>query len=196
MNTKKIHYLIMAGTGLLAISLVICLSLGLNILRKHSDGLAEVNLESQVLQNQQTNLAKAQKAIDQYSELNDIARTIVPKDKDQARTVRDISTIAGDLNIKLSSITFPASSLGDSKKTTVKETQVSPVKNIKGVYQMQITVQQDSQIPVSYGTFLKFLERLESNRRTAQVTNITITPSTSQPGKLSFNLTLGTYIKP
>lgn len=196
MSTKRLYYLMIAITALLSVGILGATILGLNILKSHSNSLLEVKLESQVLENQQANLLKSKKAIEKYSELNEIAKTVVPKDKDQARTVRDLSTIANELNIKLSSISFPASSLGESKKTTSKETQVSAVKGIKGVYQLQITVQQDKDIPISYDTLLKFLERLESNRRTAQVANITITPDAKQADKLSFNLTLGTYIRP
>ena len=186
----------MAITGLLSLGILGATFLGLNILKSHSNSLLEVKLESQVLENQQASLLKSKEAIEKYSELNEIAKTVVPKDKDQARTVRDLSAIASELNIKLSSISFPASSLGESTKSTSKETQVSAVKGIKGVYQLQITVQQDKDIPISYDTFLQFLERLESNRRTAQVANITITPDAKQTDKLSFNLTLGTYIRP
>jgi hypothetical protein len=196
MNTKRVYFSMIGLTIILLIGVVAAMFGALKILRVHSDGLTNVKLENRVLDNQQASLQKAKAAITKYSELNDIAKTVVPKDKDQARTVRDISTIASELNIKLSSITFPASTLGQSTKTNSKETQVTPVKGMKGVYQLQITVQQDKDIPISYATFLKFLERLESNRRTAQVTNITITPSDTSPNNLTFSLTLGTYIKP
>lgn len=196
MSTKKLYFLMLAVTGLLCFAIFAGTLVGLNVLKKHSDGLMEVKLENQVLNNQQASLIKAKKAIEKYSDLNDIAKTVVPKDKDQARTVRDISAIADELGIKLSSISFPSSSLGEGAKTSNKETQVSPVKGIKGVYQLEITVQQDKDIPISYEVFLKFLERLESNRRTAQVANITITPDGRDPSRLSFNLILGTYIRP
>lgn len=198
MNTRKIYFSMIGLTTLLVIGVVAAMFSAQSILQKHSDGLTNVKLENQVLDNQQASLQKAKVAIEKYSELNDIAKTVVPKDKDQARTVRDISAIANQLGIKLSSITFPASTLGQTQtsKTVSKETQVTPVKGLKGVYQLQITVQQDKDIPISYDTFLKFLERLETNRRTAQVTNITITPSDSSPNNLTFSLTLGTYIKP
>lgn len=198
MNTKKIYFVMIGLSVLLTVGVVGAMFGALNILQSHSDGLTAVKLENRVLENQQASLQRAKTAITKYSELNDIAKTVVPKDKDQARTVRDISAIAGELGIKLSSITFPASTLGQSQtaKTNSKETQVTPVKGLKGVFQLQITVQQDKDIPITYDTFLKFLERLETNRRTAQVTNITITPSDSQPNNLTFSLTLGTYIKP
>jgi hypothetical protein len=70
------------------------------------------------------------------------------------------------------------------------------VPNIPGVYQLQITVEGDSSKPVQYNSFLNFLTALEHNRRTAQVSTVSIAPSASNPNLLSFTLTLEEYIKP
>lgn len=199
MNTKKVYYGMLGFTGILFISIFVALFLSLKLLKSHSDGLVEVKLESRLLDNQQASLTKAQKSIKEYSELNEITKAIVPQDKDQAKTVREITNIANDLNIKISSISFPASSLGSattSKKAKAAETQVIPVKGIKKVFELQITLQQDKDVRIPYSTFLLFLEKLESNRRTAQVKNISITPSEVNRDFLSFNLVLSTYIKP
>lgn len=198
MNTKKIYYGMLGLTGILLISIFVALFFSFRLLKSHSDGLVEVKLQSRLLDNQQASLTKAQKSIKEYSELNEITKAIVPQDKDQAKTVREITNIANELNIKISSISFPASNLGSattSKKAKATETQVIPVKGIKKVYELQITLQQDKDVAISYKTFLQFLEKLESNRRTAQVKNISISPSENSD-KLSFNLVLSTYIKP
>jgi len=169
------------------------------ILKKSSDELVAVKLENRVLDEQQSFLVKAKKDIETYKELNGIAQSVVPHDKDQARTVRDITSIASSLGIKLSSVSFPASTLGQSSKISGAKTavtQVTPVTGIPKLYEMQITVQQDTGAPISYEKFLDFLSKLEKNRRTAQVTSVTIQPSTSNRNNLTFNLVLSTYIKP
>lgn len=169
------------------------------ILKKSSDELVAVKLENRVLDEQQSFLVKAKKDIETYKELNGIAQSVVPQDKDQARTVRDITSIASSLGIKLSSVSFPASTLGQSSKISGAKTavtQVTPVAGIPKLYEMQITVQQDTGAPISYEKFLDFLSKLEKNRRTAQVTSVTIQPTTSNRNNLTFNLVLSTYIKP
>jgi len=49
---------------------------------------------------------------------------------------------------------------------------------------------------VQYASFINFLSALEHNRRTAQISAITLQPSTNNPNLLAFTLTLNEYIKP
>jgi len=44
--------------------------------------------------------------------------------------------------------------------------------------------------------FIDFLDNLEQNRRTAQVSGVTITPDPQNPSLLSFSLVVNVYIKP
>jgi len=197
MNAKKIYFLMLGASALLTVGIVISLLLSITVLKKHSEGLVSVKLENRVLDEQQASLAAAKKSIETYADLDKIARAVVPQDKDQANTVRSLSYIADGLGIKLSAINFPPSTLGQSvksKKNTV--TQVTPVLGLKNVYEMPITIQSDTSSPISYEKFLDFLAKLETNRRTAQVTNITILPTASDRNKLTFSLGLSTYIKP
>ena len=199
MNTKKTFYAMIGLTLLMAIGIIISFISSFGILKKSSDELVAVKLENRILDEQQSFLVKAKKDIETYKELNGIAQSVVPQDKDQARTVRDITSIASSLGIKLSSVSFPASTLGQSSKISGAKTavtQVTPVAGIPKLYEMQITVQQDTGAPISYEKFLDFLSKLEKNRRTAQVTSVTIQPSTSNRNNLTFNLVLSTYIKP
>ena len=61
---------------------------------------------------------------------------------------------------------------------------------------MQITIASDSKQPISYNAFLGFLTDLEHNRRTAQISSISIEPDTNNPSLLSFTIVLNEYIKP
>ena len=199
MNSKKTFYAMIGVTILMAVGLVFAFLGSFNILKKSSDDLVAVKLQNRVLDEQQSFLVKAKKDIETYNELNEIAQSVVPHDKDQAKTVRDITSIASSLGIKLSGISFPASTLGQSSKVSGSKsavTQVTPVAGIAKLYEMQITVQQDTGAPISYEKFLEFLSKLEKNRRTAQVTSVTIQPTTTNRNNLTFNLVLSTYIKP
>lgn len=198
MSTKRVYIMMIGLAGLLSIAVIGALLLSLGILHNQSDKLVEVKLENRVLDEQQTSLLQAKKSIEKYTELNTIARAVVPQDKDQAKTVRDISAVASSLDIKLSTISFPASTLGQPKTANGKSTvtQVAPVSGIPNVYDMQISVQQDTTTPITYDKFLEFLGKLETNRRTAQVTSVTVQPTIKDRTKLTFNLVLSTYIKP
>lgn len=186
-------------SGVLSLAVVAMVLGGVSVLKGYSNQLVDVKLENRILDEQQTSLVTAKKSISTYKDLNQIAKAVVPQDKNQAQTVRNISLIASDLGIKLSAINFPPSTLGQSQKNTTKktgETQVKPVTGLLKVYEMEITVQSDTDSPISYDKFLDFLSKLENNRRTSQVSNITILPSSSDRTKLTFNLVLSTYIKP
>lgn len=195
MTPKRVFLLMMTLTSLLGVLVLGSAAMSTKVLKRYANGLMEVKLQNRILDEQQSSLTSAKKDIGTYTELNLIARSVVPQDKDQAKTVRSINDIAKTLGIKLSGISFPPSSLGQSSKLSKKETQVTPVTGLKGLYEMQITVQSDSNTPITYDKFIDFLKKLENNRRTAQVSNITILPN-SDGSKLTFNLVLSTYVKP
>lgn len=199
MSPKKAYLLMLSVSGILSLVVVGMVFGGVSVLKGYSNKLVDAKLENRILEEQQTSLVTAKKAIDTYTDLNQISKAVVPQDKDQAQTVRNISLIASDLGIKLSAINFPVSTLGQSQKTSPKKTgvtQVKPVTGLPKVFEMEITVQSDTDTPISYDTFLDFLSKLENNRRTSQVSNITILPSATDRTKLTFNLVLSTYIKP
>lgn len=221
MTPKKVYYL-MTFLLVSAISTAgVGTYLGNNLLQKKSNELMQLKIDSELINEQQKALIQAKKDIAKYEDLQKIAKSVVPQEKDQAKTVRELVKIAEDKGIKISSITFPSSNLGapaprapapdessggsaesaaptpaPTTTTTTTTTQVKPVSGIPGVFEMEIQVQSDTKTPVSYEKLLSFLRGLEQNRRTAQVTNISVTPSASDRTLVSFNLTVNVYIKP
>jgi cell division protein FtsL len=212
MNSKRLHLVLLAIIVLLLVGLVGS-AYGINsLLAKKADRLTAQKAKSEALSQEQLALVKAKKDIAKYSELEKITRTVVPEDKNQAEAVREIVNIAANNNVNLASITFPASTLGGGTTgvsgTTLPTpaapgagsskglSQLQPVKNIPGVYQLVIIVTSDTNRPVSYANFVQFLSDLEHNRRTAQVSSITLQPDITNRNNLTFNLTLTEYIKP
>jgi hypothetical protein len=218
MNSKRMYYLLLGVVGLLLVG-VFAGTYEVNaLLVSKSKHLVDLKLQSQVVASQQTGLLVAKKQVSQYAGLEQIAKTIVPQDKDQAEAVREIANIASSSGIKqLSSVTFPQSTLGTlltntststSGTTTTNATPVAnssaknaltqliPVPGVSGVYQLQITIQQTAEHEVSYNQFLTFLEKLEQNRRTAQVSSILLQPDTKNPNQVAFTLILNEFIKP
>jgi len=215
MSGKRIHWLMIGLVVLLAAGSIAAVVEGSSLLKKRSDKLVSLKLDNEVADDQQTSLKQTNKDIDKYADLEKIAKSVVPQDKDQAETVREIVKIASDNGITLGNITFPASTLGqaatpapaanssDSGDSSAPKkaaapliTQVKPVDGISGVYVMEINVQQDTTKPVNYNRLISFLSDLEHNRRTAQVSSVTVQPNPQDRTKLTFNLVLQVYIKP
>jgi hypothetical protein len=218
MTSKRLH-LILIATLILLFSGLLGGAYGINkILASQANKLTALKAKSLALDQEQLNLNKAKKDIKTYSSLNKIAEAVVPQDKNQAEAVREIVNIAAANDISLSAINFPASTLGalpagstagagtkagasspaaasaSSKSNGLS--QLLPIKNIPGVYQLSITVNNDPNQPAQYEKFINFLSDLEHNRRTAQVESINISPDSKNRDYLTFTLNLSEYIKP
>lgn len=196
MGSKRLYQLLIAGIVLCAIGLIVGAYVLNSMLQKESATLVEQQTQLAVLDGRDTALKRAKQDITKYQTLADIAKSIVPQDKDQAQTIGEIVKLANANNIKLGSFSFPSSSLGQVVGAQSALSQLTPVKGITGVYGLQIIVQSDSQSTVSYGDFIDFLKALEQNRRTAQVLSVNITPDNENPSRISFSLILQEYIKP
>jgi len=213
MTSKRIYYVMIAVMVLLVAAIIGGAYLANQQLQKQAVRLTDYKTRTAVLDQEQSGLTKAKQDVAKYSSLEKIAKTIVPQDKDQARAVREIINIAAESGIKPTAVNFPVSTLGGlatstgttsstaplSSSLSAKQSalsQLTPVKGIPGVYDMQITIQQDPSSPVSYSQFIDFLSRLEQNRRTSQVTSIVLSPSTTNRDMVSFTLILDEFIKP
>ncbi|MGH7237727.1 MAG: hypothetical protein ACREGF_04290, partial [Candidatus Saccharimonadales bacterium] len=191
MNSKKLFYGLMGLLVLLGLGIFVSARQANALLEKRSGSLANLKATSQALAQQEIQLAKDKKDIATYGSLDQIAKSVVPQDKDQAEAVREIVNLAAQSGIpQLSSIAFPPSTLGAAAiaKTPAGLTQVTPVKGISRVYDLKITITQAPDQPVPYSNFTAFLARLEQNRRTAEVSNITVQPDPKNSGMVSFSL--------
>lgn len=201
MNSKRVYFLMIGLIAILGLA-ILGGAFGANsLLQQRAKKLTSLKVQNQVIGLQQASLIKAKQDIAQYSSLEKIAEAIVPQDKDQAEAVREIVNIASQNGIKLSGVSFPSSSLGGTTSSSPSSsgsgalTQVTPVAGIQGVYQLPITIQQDATQPITFAQYVGFLAALENNRRTAQVSTISLQP-TADRTHLTFTLTLNEYIKP
>lgn len=198
MNSKRLYFGMLGVIGVLAVGLIGgAYEAGL-MLEHQAQQWLDNRTRLAVLDQEQAELTTAKRSIAKYKDLAAIAKSVVPQDKDQAQTVREIVNIAAANGITLSSVTFPSSTLGVGAGVSSSKqlSQLIPVKGIAGVYNLQVTVQSDSNRPVVYSRFISFLTALEHNRRTAQVTSITLQPDSKNRSLLSFTLILDEYIKP
>jgi hypothetical protein len=198
MTPRKLYYLLWGSLGFAIVALVACTYLANMLLQQQSKKLVDTKTQGAVLDQTQQQLSKARADIVKYKPLADLSKNIVPQDKDQAQTVREIVALADANGVKLGTITFPSSTLGGKGTSASKSglSQLKPVKNISGVYSLDITVQSDAASPAPYNKFLSFLDALEHNRRTALVSGVSIQPDNTNPANLSFTLNLSEYVKP
>ena len=210
MNAKRTRLLMFASLGALFVVFIAVIFIGSSILTHKSKDVINLKLQSTVLDNQLTSLAQAKKDVNQYAYFNQVAKTVIPSDKDQAQAVLDIFHLATQSGIMIQSITFPASNLGSNGSSATGSSssaisQAKPVEGIKGLYsvELNITPLTGAQVPagenVTYAKFLNFLGHIENNRRTAQITQVNIQPvnNSGEPsGYINFTLTINIFIKP
>ena len=200
MTPKRLFWSLIALLLIMVIGLFGGVYMLSGLLKNKSADLVKSRQELAMLTAQQNGLAQAKSQIKKYSELHKITKAIVPQDKDQAETVRQISAIATANNITLNSITFPMSTLGTTKAAAASKSaglsQLVAVPSIPGVYNQQITISNNTDSLVSFEQFMAFLSGLENNRRTAEVSILSIQPQRANPGQLTFTLVLNNYIKP
>lgn len=200
MSSKKISNILTGLLVLLGIGLFASVYVANKVLSDKSKELVDLKATKLASEQQEAQLVKSKNDIEKYGELNEIAKSVVPQDKNQAKTVSEIVSLAQQSGIsRLSSVAFPPSTLGGNTKqvkTPSGLTQVTPVKDIAGVYKLQITVTQADSDPVPYNNFITFLSKLEHNRRTAQVSSINVRPDPNKSDMVSFTLVIDEFIKP
>jgi len=222
LDSKKLRLVLLGSLALSVIGFISVLILGLGVLGNKSKQMVDLKVQSQTADAQLANLFSAKKQVEQYSYFKDVAKTVIPNDKDQATSVVEINKMAEASGILLQSITFPASSLGlttsttsatgkttqDATSSSASKTalsQAKPVTGIPGLYSLELTITPRSghDIPagkqVTFDKMINFLGRIEDNRHTAQITDLVITSpidsSTSNTG-FTFVLTINIFIKP
>ena len=201
MDSKRLYYVLLGTIGLLVVSLIGGAYAADKVLIGQSKTLVHNRQQAAVLDTEEQQLIKARQDIRKYSDLAKIAKNVVPQDKDQAQTVRQIVDIANAHGVTISSVTFPSSQFTTGtglapSSTGIKLSQLTPVKGISDVYDLVLNVQSDAYKPVPYSQFVDFLNALEHNRRTALISGITLQPNDKDRNTLTFTLILNEYIKP
>ncbi|MDB5170289.1 MAG: hypothetical protein JWN82_685 [Candidatus Saccharibacteria bacterium] len=204
MTAKRLNILLLVTLAALLVGLVGATYGVSGMLKTKSQQLASDRAQAQQLADQQIGLIKSKSDIARYADLEKITKAIVPQDKDQAQAVREITNIASTNHISLTSITFPSSTLGATASGTPSAagsakpnlSQLTPVTNIPGVYNLQITIGNNGNNTVTFSQLDAFLRGLENNRRTAAVSSLSIQPQANSANRLVFTLIISTYIKP
>jgi hypothetical protein len=214
MNNKRFRLVLLAVFAAAVLAFGGICYLGLGLLNQKSAEMVDLKLKNKTADAQLSNLESSKKDISKYSYFKEVAQSVIPNDKDQAQAVLEIFQIAQSSGIGIQSVNFPSSNLG-AKTTTVTPgststsvsaaatnaiSQAQPVGGIPGLYSVQLTIipNSDAALPpsqqITYAKMLNFLSKIENNRRTAQITQVSIQPSLGQT--LNFSLTVNIFIKP
>lgn len=166
MTPKKVNryfvLLFLIGIGLS----VFILRYATNWLTTSSQELMSLRTEVAELDKKQSDLERAKKSLtDNASEVATLS-LVLPEDKDQARVVQEIYSIADQSNVKIDSVGFPSSTLGaqtapkvvaptetttapstsatstpaEPVKPTKTVSQATPVKEIPGVQSIELSI--------------------------------------------------------
>lgn len=198
MTAKRLFWLLLGVLVLLFGGLVGTVYGTTGLVKSKSTQLASSRGTVEQLSTQQAGLVKSKQDITKYADLEKITETVVPQDKDQAETVRELTKIAANNSITLTTISFPDSNLGSTSTGSSKKSpsQLTPVPDIPGVYNLKITIANSTSTPVTFNQLSAFLQDLENNRRTAAVSSVNIAPQKGDSRQLVFTLIINTYIKP
>lgn len=212
LDSKRLRYVLLGALGLSIILFIAIAALGLGKLASKSQSMVDLKAQAAAADSQLNSLALAKKEIKQYGYFKTVAKEVIPNDKDQAAAVLQINQFASQSGFLLQAISFPASNLGLSSLSTGQVSaqtaspssllsQALPVVGVKGLYSVQLTItpQTDQDLPasqqVTYAKLLDFLNRIENNQRTAQISQIIIKPVYNGDGSFrTFDFTLGINI--
>jgi hypothetical protein len=211
-DNKMLRWILLGALGLSVVLFFAIMVEGMSLLSSRSQQLVDLKVKSETADAQLSNLEQAKKDVEKYSYFKDVAKTVIPNDKDQAEAVLEINQMASQSGIAIQSITFPASNLGISTPSTGGTTsaanpaaspisQATPVTGIPGLYSLQLTITPavGNDVPpaqqVTYAKMLDFLNRIENNRHTAQITQVNIQPGTNNL-TVGFTLVVNIFIKP
>lgn len=208
MNSKKLFIVLLSSLFLIFAGSIAITVYSVKIFSKSGEELMNSKTEEAILKNDIKELKKAKLDLKKYLELDKVARAIVPQEKDQARTVREIIALANESKIGIDSIKFPESTLGqklppkskstNKSRSTMPEgsTQIMEIEGLKGVYVMPIDVVVGEDNATTYSQLIDFLSRLEKNRRTSHINSLSIDNSEKDSKLIEFSIQINAYIKP
>ena len=214
MNAKKLFYALICLAITLTIATFGVLYFANSFLKKRSEKLNQLKIENASVEESERVYTKAKNDLLKYRDLEQAVNDALPKEKNQAKALKEIIQIANDTNIKIEKIEFTDSTLGQKKTSSASSTastttttnpsttsqsnnqitQAKPIAGISGVLGVEIKITLTGNVentPINYGNFINFLDKVSYNRRSMQITNLDI-----QPGLKKIQITLNIFVKP
>lgn len=199
-SAKKVYYLLIAGFLVLTAGIFAMLYFSKNFLSAAEDELIAAKLEIIKQEEIESTYRENINNLEKYSETAGVLEEVIPKEKDQARAVREIDAIAKQNGMAINTLTFPSSDLnkttpagGTAATPTTAVSQAKPVKGLNGVLGIDVNVELRSQneSPISTDQLLSMLRAIENNRRNMRVTSINF-----NAGDQTVDIKLTIFVKP
>ena len=176
---------------------------GTSFMKKSSEALVNAKLDSFAADEQENSFVQAKKDLEKYKDLSVLVEKILPKDKDQARAVSELYKMGAETKVTIDKIQFPSSTLGQKTTASSSSTQTTPsttavvtqakaVEGLKSVLGIDIEVSSGKNL--QYDDMIRFLQKIESNRRSMQVKKIVVRPDLEK-NVLSFDVTITIFVK-
>lgn len=201
MTPRRLYFILLGSIGLLVVGIGALLWFGNTYLHNKSQKLVDAKLDNYTTEELERVYQRANKDLESYRSLGETLSKVLPKEKDQAMAVRELYKIASETNISIESVNFAASTLGQKATGTTKPnasiTQAKQVEGIDGVLGIDISISAKGigTRPIAYNDMITFLQKVELNRRSMMIKEISISPSKSLDG-VTFTATLTTFVKP
>lgn len=192
LTAKRFFFVLVFLTLLAAGSIAGAFVWGKGQLRSNAENVSQLIAQRDAQRENIITLQQADQQIEQLEEINNLLDRLLPKEKDQETLVADIIyTATAEAGIPFSKVgAFSFSGSGDPSELSGTE-KLTDIQNVLAYpFNMQIN-------SISYDTFLKLLDEIETNGRIIQVKQVQIAPSKDEPGELSsVSLSLEAYVKP
>jgi len=216
MSAKKFNRILLGILIMLVLATAGGLAFSNFFMKKSADKLVNTKLDNIAYDNQEQSYLQARKDLEKYADLNETLQMILPKTKDQAQAVSELYRIGDETNIKVESITFPSSSLGQkssaastnntssssnsSTSTTSSTNSVTQAKTVDGMpgvlgIDISLKLAPTSGDSIDYDDMINFLQKVESNRRSMRIKQITVNTDIENGG-VTFELVLTIFVKP
>lgn len=220
MNAKKMHkFLLLIFVGGLALSIWIVRYANAQLAATSAD-LTTLRTDIANLEHKREGLQKAKVILANNEDTLDTLSKVIPEDKDQAKIVKEIYSIADKAGVSIESVGFPASTLGSpaakvatpaisngtttdgSKPATPQKSisQATPLKDIPGIQAIELSIGAISSktLPlgsgVRYSELMSFIRQIERNQRAIQITALGIGQGQIVNGEQTFTLTISLTI--
>lgn len=205
--------------ALLVVGSFAMLYFGNGYMKKSATSLINSKLDNVAYDAEEQTYLQGRKDLDKYKTLNETISKILPKSKDQAQAVKELYRIGDETGILIDRIQFPSSTLGQkvavaaptptpaNSKTSEAEAPVTPaapsitqakaVEGMPGVLgvDIQVGLQPAYGKSINYDNMIKFLQKVENNRRSMQIKQINVHADT-QNGGITFDVILTIFVKP
>lgn len=184
---SKTQQVLFGMLGVLAISIAVGVGTFYMMrgqLKEKSEEVAELKIEKEVISEQISVYRDAQKKVEDLSYIEDIAEAVLPDTKDQAEGIAELRKFADESGVTIETISFGGSVAADASELEISQTIA--ITGLSGVRFLPTTIQ--FQPGASFSQVLKFMEKIENNQRKMQITNVSLTPSETDPQQLTSSI--------